>query len=59
MENNILVIAMPKLKVVARKCVTTNHGKELKAEGKEECATTFMPCGILEKTEHASELDFF
>ena len=41
-ENNILVIATPKLKFVARKWITTKHGKELKAEGKEKHATTFM-----------------
>ena len=43
MENNMLVIITPKLKVVARKWISTKHGIELKVEGKENYATTFMP----------------
>ena len=31
----ILVIATPKLKVVARKWITIKHGNETKVEGKE------------------------
>ena len=59
MENNMLVIATPKLKVVARKWISTKHGTELKVEGKENYLTTFMPCETPERTEHANDLEEF
>ena len=59
MENNILVIATPKLKVVAMKWVTTKCGIELKVEGKEDCIKKFMAREVPEKIEHANELEEF